>query len=539
MGKLSQKLVQISIIIPVYNVYEWLDECMESVVNQTFPDFEVILINDGSTDGSDVKCEKWKRLDERIRVISKKNEGPSIARNCGIENAKGEYLVFIDADDWVAPTYLEKLFNAVVENHASFAECDIYKFNNDTNEKTYHICCGDMGCQYTLEQHIIYGNPAIWKCIIKRTLFIKNNIKFPNCHGEAKPVYILLLVLNKGIVNVHEGLYYYRRFRPGSLTAVPRINNGDEDAIGVKSADSLIQEFKRLGLYDKYKELLQKTIRLGFSDRLAGLFYRRNKNEFIQLAQKYYEYMEQRFPNAENFSYITFGGYNLNRILRHMNVLHNPYCRFNFSSIISLMHPIEEKLVLAHKNRYREIMLNREINNSFWNIIEEINPEYIFMDFIEERFDLLRYNKGYITKSDAFDKAEIKVNNYEVLERASDECMTLWKNSFEKFIEKLETKSPKCRIVVIESYLSEGFGDINGIDFFENIDEIRDINHILEEYYAFVAKNYKQISMIKASRCEYYYTDKNYEYGNVPSHLNEIVNRNIAKMLEKTIINHN
>lgn len=530
-----KKGTPISVIIPVYNVCQWLDECMESILNQTFSDFEVILVNDGSTDGSDIKCEKWGRLDGRIRLISKKNEGPSIARNCGIENSKGDYLVFVDADDWVAPTYLEKLYNTVVEKNASFAECDIYKFNNDTNEKTYHICSGDMGRPYTLEEHIIYGNPAIWKCIIKKTLFTKNDIRFPNCHGEAKPVYTLLLALNGGIENVHEGLYYYRRFRPGSLTAIPRINNGDEDAIGVKSADSLIREFKRTGLYDKYEEVLQKTIRLGFSDRLAGLFYRRSKDEFIQLARKYYEYMEQQFSKMRNFPYISFGGYNLNRILRHMNVLHNPYCRFNFSSIISLVYPVKEKPNCACKNKYRTLMVNRELYSSFWNVIEEMKPRYIFMDFIEERFDILEYSEGYITKSDAFDEMQVDLRQARIILRNSAECESLWKDCFQKFIQKVNHLLPECNLVIIENYLSEKVGNISSNEYYKNVDVIERRNRQLKAYYDFVAKEYGYLPIIRASECECYYTDKDYEYGAVPSHLNEIVNRDIAKMIEKTI----
>ena len=80
----DKKRIEISVIIPVYNVYDYLDMCMESVVNQTFSDFEVILIDDGSTDGSDIKCMEWAQRDRRIRVISKENEGPSEARNYGM-----------------------------------------------------------------------------------------------------------------------------------------------------------------------------------------------------------------------------------------------------------------------------------------------------------------------------------------------------------------------------------------------------------------------------------------------------------------------
>ena len=88
----NTKDVPVSIIIPVYNVYEWLDECLESVMNQTFDNFEVILINDGSTDGSDKKCEEWEKKDCRIRYISKKNEGLSLTRNLGLREAKGSML---------------------------------------------------------------------------------------------------------------------------------------------------------------------------------------------------------------------------------------------------------------------------------------------------------------------------------------------------------------------------------------------------------------------------------------------------------------
>ena len=97
----------ISIIIPVYNVSEWLDQCLESVVNQTFSDFEVILIDDGSTDGSGQKCREWAEKDCRIRLISKSNEGPSKARNLGLQKAVGTYLAFLDADDWIDSRYLE------------------------------------------------------------------------------------------------------------------------------------------------------------------------------------------------------------------------------------------------------------------------------------------------------------------------------------------------------------------------------------------------------------------------------------------------
>ena len=123
---------------------------------------------------------------------------------------------------------------------------------------------------------MVYGSSAIWKCMFAKSLFVENNLFFPNCHGEAKAIYALLLALSGNIVNVQEGLYYYRRFREGSLTGQPRIHNGDENAVGLLAADYLFQGFQNCGLYGKHKEMLQKSIIMGLSDRLAGLFYRKN-----------------------------------------------------------------------------------------------------------------------------------------------------------------------------------------------------------------------------------------------------------------------
>ena len=102
---------KISIIIPVYNVEKYLEQCLKSVINQTFKDIEIICINDGSTDNSLEILEAFQKQDERIKIINKQNEGQGIARNEGLKVAKGEYISFIDPDDWVAQGMYEFLYN--------------------------------------------------------------------------------------------------------------------------------------------------------------------------------------------------------------------------------------------------------------------------------------------------------------------------------------------------------------------------------------------------------------------------------------------
>ena len=102
---------KISIIVPIYNVEKYLDKCIKSILNQSFEDFELILVNDGSTDSCGVICDKYKKLDGRITVIHKANGGLSSARNAGIDIARGEYIGFVDSDDYIHEKMYEILYN--------------------------------------------------------------------------------------------------------------------------------------------------------------------------------------------------------------------------------------------------------------------------------------------------------------------------------------------------------------------------------------------------------------------------------------------
>lgn len=102
-----------SIVLPVYNVEKYIDRCVNSVLSQNFDDYEIILVDDGSTDGSSLKCEEWREKDSRIRVIHKENDGLGMARNTGIENAKGEYIFFFDSDDYILPGLLKDVYDNI------------------------------------------------------------------------------------------------------------------------------------------------------------------------------------------------------------------------------------------------------------------------------------------------------------------------------------------------------------------------------------------------------------------------------------------
>lgn len=125
----------ISVIIPVYNVEPYLDKCLASVEKQSYTDWECILIDDGSTDRSGIICDEWASRDSRFKVLHKKNEGVSIARNTGIKEVKGEYICFIDSDDWVTSTYLMSMISEIQSTDVDYLVAGIKKYYPNCNRK--------------------------------------------------------------------------------------------------------------------------------------------------------------------------------------------------------------------------------------------------------------------------------------------------------------------------------------------------------------------------------------------------------------------
>lgn len=131
----QQKNCLVSIIIPVYNVCEYLADCIESVLLQTYRNLEIILVDDGSTDGSGELCDQWKKKDGRIKVYHQKNAGVSEARNKGIMVSTGDFIGFIDGDDWIEPEMYQGLMDSIFQNHADIAMCGYYDYPNGMGQR--------------------------------------------------------------------------------------------------------------------------------------------------------------------------------------------------------------------------------------------------------------------------------------------------------------------------------------------------------------------------------------------------------------------
>lgn len=541
---IASEAPEISAIVPVYNIGEYLDICMETIRDQTFPDMEILLINDGSTDDSAKRCREWARRDLRIRFIDKENEGVAASRNLGVSMARGKYIAFIDPDDWLDLTYMEKLHNALETSGACFAECDLWRYNSRTGKKIYRKCGSRAGLPYTFREHMKYGPTATYKSMSRRGLWTKYEIRMPDVSFESPAIYALVLALSRKVVSVEEPLYYYRRFRENSLieTGYASKDGKPDLALGISAMEYLIEQFKRCGIYDEFSDTLEGVVKYRLSDILAMQFHRRSPEEFREIVSNYRSFLSRMFPEGLNGTYVTWGGYNLSRILIHMDWLHDPSCRFSFSSFISVTGDHASDCgPFRHKNKYREIMLERERTCMIWDTLERTRPDYLFIDLIEERFDVVLYKGRYYTASDAWegritnDIDSIDVEKIENVPRSNIAATELWKRAAERFVQRLRELSPTTQIVIVENYLSVRHGDVHGQQEFIDADSIRRQNDILRTYYKYLERLCPEALVVRPSEDRLYFTDDRYEYGAIPSHLNEVVNQKIAEKIQAVL----
>ena len=168
---------KISIIIPIYNAEHSLPKMLNSILKQTFCDFEVLLINDGSTDSSGTICNKYAQKDTRFKAIHQLNAGVSAARQTGLENAQGEYIIHADADDWIEPAMLEELYNKAIKENADVVICDFYT-NNGNIEK--YVKQQPNGLDHISILHGLFQQLHGSCCnkLVSRVCYNKHNIKF-------------------------------------------------------------------------------------------------------------------------------------------------------------------------------------------------------------------------------------------------------------------------------------------------------------------------------------------------------------------------
>ncbi|MBT1179926.1 glycosyltransferase family 2 protein [Bifidobacterium vespertilionis] len=226
----------VSVIVPVYNVKPYLQHCVDTLLAQTYPAIEIILVDDGSTDGSGELCEDLGKFDSRIRVLHKQNAGLGMARNTGLDAAKGEYVMFVDSDDFVSPHMVKRLYEQMVRNDADTSYCGYVEYFDDDHMiqkpsaydcKVFH---GDAIIHDVL-LNMVASEPSaveeiplsvsVWHALYSMHIINKYAIRFPSERqyiSEDIVFNIAYLQRSQCVCYIKDCLYYYRQGRSGSLT---------------------------------------------------------------------------------------------------------------------------------------------------------------------------------------------------------------------------------------------------------------------------------------------------------------------------------
>ena len=294
-------MTKLSIVIPVYNVEYYIAQCLESILNQSFKDLEIICVNDGSTDNSLSVLQDYKAKDDRIIIIDQKNEGSGVTRNAGLSIAKGEYVYFVDGDDWLEDNALEK---AVLKSDE--LNTDILIFGGlsyyEGKGKNGGYSANKLPKKYLdkvfsakeIKKDIFKFPSTAWTKLYKRDFLIKNNIKFQDIKaGQDQLPFFHSMIKAERIALLPENLYCYRKNRKGAVTSVKKKKNfspiyvfyGIEDML---KSENLLDDYKSI-FVNKY--FSKATSWLGkFQDDLKHDYYL----EYLKLL----EHVKSEYPTG-------------------------------------------------------------------------------------------------------------------------------------------------------------------------------------------------------------------------------------------------
>ncbi len=297
-------MVKISVIVPVYNVQRYLAYCLDSLICQNFDDMEIICINDGSTDKSSQILDKYLLFDKRIKVITQKNNGLSAARNTGMKEAKGDYIIFVDSDDWVFPAAAASLYKTITESNADFVIAEFLIFNS-VSQKYYYTNRNNSNPVYHNPGKIFRKQDlspvnfldlftSAWGKIYKREFLLKNAITFPEgLIFEDVLFFIEVYLKSYNFCYINQPVYFYRHNRSGSI-----IQGGGRKYFDIFNIFDRVKQlvntkeeyepYKPVFLFYEIQSMIYNLARI--SEDLQDEFFEHIKNRFESANPEEYDF---------------------------------------------------------------------------------------------------------------------------------------------------------------------------------------------------------------------------------------------------------
>jgi glycosyltransferase involved in cell wall biosynthesis len=307
-------MIKVSIIVPVYNVEQYLEQCLESLVNQTLKDIEIIVVNDGSPDNSQVIIDKYcKKHPKLIKSITKENGGLGSARNRGLEVAEGRYIAFVDSDDWVDLDYYEKMYNLAEKEKSDIVFCNM--IDHESEKQITRNC---ISFDNPFEVSPSACNKLFKRSIIKSNRFFEVNKWYEDLNFTGK------LLLKKPKISVIDNCYYHCNSHEGSIM---KNNNSIKNLDIIYCIDDLMEYAKDNNIYNKetFSYIIFNHILITSINRVASQKSKDKKMVIKKLLQycrenigdyKKYDYYNKVSRNRRIIANLNYRGYyNLSKLL--------------------------------------------------------------------------------------------------------------------------------------------------------------------------------------------------------------------------------
>lgn len=290
----------VSVIVPVYKVEEYLEKCVESILNQTYSNLEIILVDDGSPDRCPRMCDGLAQKDSRIRVIHKANGGLSDARNEGVRHASGKYLLFVDSDDYISRELVSKTVKAARDQKCDIVLFDYYCVEDGVQEiRSTNLPAGKV-MNLGTDKELLLAPPSAWTKLFDREFYMSSGCTFPvGRYFEDLAVTPLLFLAAERIVYVKEPLYYYM-IRENSIMTGKNYRKSCEDKLAV--LDHILSSYREKGVYEKYREELEYLV-------FANAYFEPSKELVLDRGdrkwlERYREYTFRLYPDFVKNRYV-------------------------------------------------------------------------------------------------------------------------------------------------------------------------------------------------------------------------------------------
>lgn len=519
---------KISIIVPVYNVGKYIDQCLESICRQTYKNLEIIVVYDESPDDTLQKCQGWAEADSRITLLmNHSRNGLGAARNVGLRAATGDYVAYLDSDDWMDESFIEALYNAIRQTGADYVSGVGYyevRQGNDVRKNTL-LPAGEYGSDDERSLILMGEAPAVWKKLYNRKWLTDNGLFQPEVfHYEDWGFDIASVLQTEKIILVPQIGVYYRFRREGCLS------NENIEAICrdfKRSVEIGLDMAEAAGVLERYRVPVQKYLLQDYYMRRKTALLQRNEKALRILDGIRADILKRRlgYEDVEGYERcICFGSLSLRWIVQRTAVFAD-FDFYGFSSIISAMTAGSAAKV-ENQNQFRVNQVSNDILGTFGELLTATQERTIlFLDFMEERKNILVLeNEKYATESEAY--SDSAVDGLKVVRRipsGTDEFISLWKEKCSILVERLSSGGQKADIVLIKNRMALRYGDLNGTVEFDEAQGLGQVNDMLlelEDYFLDACTRRGVPVRVFGLPEQYCFTDRQFKYGCEPQYMN-------------------